>query len=212
MTSDEEAIMPDKPTKPGVRKPTASKAAPKPRRKVKAVAATPSGDTVRVGSELSLGDLARQAGLRLVGPRATVGLKKIRKASGGAVLIKERDLLTLLRADAPARAPSARGAAKAATASPRTSPPVVSKRETELLGRINVGLSEPHARRLEALDARRQEETLTPEEHAELLSLADESERLAVCRAEALVALARLRGATVPSLMHDLSLGVAGRG
>jgi hypothetical protein len=99
----------------------------------------------------------------------------------------------------------------AARANPRQSPSVVSKRETELLGRINAGLSEPQARRLEALDARRKEETLTPEEHAELLGLVDVSERLAVGRAEALVELARLRGATVRSLMSDLGLGVAGR-
>ena len=37
-------------------------------------------------------------------------------------------------------------------------------------------------------------------------------ERLTAGRAAALVELARLRGATVPSLMRDLGLGVAGRG
>ena len=165
-----------------------------------------------MGGELSLKDLAGEAGLLLVGPRATVGLKKIRKASGGAVLIKERDLLTLLDADAPARKASARGDAKVATASRRQSPPVVSKRETELLGQINAGLSEPEARGLKALDSRREEETLTPEEHAELLRLIGESEHLAVSRAEALVELARLRGSTVPSLIRDLGLGFTVRG
>jgi hypothetical protein len=103
-------------------------------------------------------------------------------------------------------------ATAAATISPRQSSPVVSKRETELLGRINAGLSEHQARRLESLDAQRADQTLTPEEHAELLSLVDECERLAVDRAEALVELARLRGATVQSLMNDLGLGVAGGG
>jgi uncharacterized protein involved in type VI secretion and phage assembly len=100
----------------------------------------------------------------------------------------------------------------AATAYPRQSSSVVSKRETVLLGRINAGLSEHQARRLKSLDAQREEETLTPEEHAELLSLVDKSERLAVDRAEALVELARLRGVTVRSLMNDLGLGVAGCG
>jgi hypothetical protein len=95
---------------------------------------------------------------------------------------------------------------------PRQTPVLISKRETELLGRINSGLSEPQARRLKALDARREEETLTPEQHAELLGLVDESERLAVGRAEALVELARHRGTTVPSLMRELGLGVARRG
>jgi hypothetical protein len=201
--------MADKPTKPGFGKPAMPSAAPKSRRK-KAVDTTPSEKIVRVGSELSLKDLATQAGLPLVGPQATVGLKKVRKASGGAVLIKERDLLKLLRADAPVRAPSSRGAAKTATASSRQLSPVASKQETELLGRINAGLSEPQARRLEELDARREQEILSPDEHAELLGLVDESERLTVGRAEALVELARLRGATVDSLMRNL--GVARRG
>ena len=200
--------MPDKPTKAGSKRPAATK----PRRKSEAVDTAPLGKTVRVGGELSLKDLAGQAGLLLVGPRATVGRKKVRKASGGAVLIKERDLLTLLPTDALARIPSARDAAKVATTPPRQSPPVVSKRETELLGRINAGLSEPKARRLELLDSRRQEETLTSEEHAELLILIDESERLAVGQADALVELARLRGSAVPSLMCDLGLGFRGRG
>jgi hypothetical protein len=88
------------------------------------------------------------------------------------------------------------------------SPSVVSKRETELLKRVNTGLSETQASRLKSLDARRREEALTPEEHAELLRLVDESEQLTLGRAEALVELARLRGATVRSLMNDLGLGV----
>ena len=95
---------------------------------------------------------------------------------------------------------------------PRRSSSVVSKRETQLLGRINAGLSEPQASRLKSLDARRDQETLTPEEHAELLNLVDRSERLTLGRAEAVVELARLRGTTVRSLMNDLGLGVAGYG
>ncbi len=200
--------MPDKPTKPAFKKPAPPKTAPSPGRKTKQPDAAPSGKTVRVGGEFLLRDLAGQAGLPLVGTRATVGRKKIRKTSGGAVLIKERDLLTLLRGEAP----SARATAKVAAAPGRRSPTVISKRQTELLGRINSGLSEPRARRLEALDARREEETLTPEEHAELLGLVDESERLAVGRAEALVELARHRGTTLPSLMRELGLGDARRG
>jgi hypothetical protein len=199
--------MPEEPTKR-----RSKTTAPKARRKPKVLDAAPSGKTVRVGGEMSLQELARQAGLPLRGSRATIAHKTIRKASDGTVLIKESDLLTLLRADASARVPSARGIAKGSKASPRPSPSVVSKRETELLGRINVGLPEPQSQRLEALDARRQEETLTPEEHAELLTLVDQSERLAVGRAAAVLELARLRGATVPAVMRALGLGVAGRG
>jgi hypothetical protein len=203
--------MPEKPTKPGLKRAEPSKAAPGFRKRLKA-RASPSGEAVRLGDVLSIKELAGQAGLSLTGPRAKVGLKKIQKAGGGAVLIKERDLLALLRAGAPPQHPSAGGAAKAVNASPRQSPPVISERETELLGRINAGLSEPQARRLESLDTRRKEEALTPEEHAELLSLVDKSERLAAVRAEALVELARLRGVEVPSLMRDLGLGFTAGG
>ena len=109
------------------------------------------------------------------------------------MLIKERDLLKLLPTDALVRIPSARDAAKVATTPPRQSPSVVSKRETELLGRINVLLvRKPKRGGSNSLDSRRQEETLTSEEHAELLILIDESERLAVGQADALVELARL--------------------
>jgi uncharacterized protein (DUF433 family) len=101
--------------------------------------------------------------------------------------------------------------AVAAALPPRRSPPRASKRETELLGRINAGLSEPRARRLDWLDSRRAEEALTPEEHAELLALVDESGRLTVSRAEALVELARLRVSTVPALMDELGLGTPAR-
>jgi hypothetical protein len=205
----QEETMRAKPSKPGFNEPAAPKTTPGPGRKSKQPDAAPSGKTVRVGGELLLRDLAGQAGVPLVGTRAIVGRKKIRKASGGAVLIKERDLLTLLRGEAPSRAPSARATAKAAAAAPPQSPAVISKRETELLGQINSGLPEPRARRLEALDARREEQTLTPEEHVELLDLVDESERLAVGRAEALVELARNRGTTVSALMRELGLGVA---
>jgi hypothetical protein len=113
--------------------------------------------------------------------------------------------------DKPTKPGLKKPAAPQAATKPRQSPSVVSKRETELLARINAGLSEPKARRLESLDSRRREERLTPDEHAELLSLIDESERLAVGRAEALVELARLRGLTVPSLMCDLGLGFNAR-
>ena len=77
----------------------------------------------------------------------------------------------------------------AANESPRKSSSRLSKRETELLGRISTGLSEARARRLTRLDALRRDEVLKPEEHAELLGLVDESERLAESRAGALSSL-----------------------
>jgi hypothetical protein len=131
------------------------------------------------------------------------GLVELRVGSGNVITIDSSD--ASVKADTM-------GLTTAAKVDQRESSLRFSKRETGLLGRINAGLSEPQARRLKWLDSRRQEETLTPEEHAELLGLVDESERLAVGRAEALVELARLRGATVQSLMEDLGLGVAGCG
>lgn len=272
--------MPDKPAKPGFKKPASPKAAPNPRRKLKAVDTPPSDKTVRVGVELSTEDSARDTGplsiedlarqRRLFGfypalvtstkdplGQGRVKVKLPWSPDGGGDSYEVWARLAVYMADLHRNvwflprpndevlvgfeggepgSPFVIGAllkdgpgsvelhdnsgnvitldssGVSARANPRQSPSVVSKRETELLGRINAGLSEPQTRRLEALDARRKEETLTPEEHAELLGLVDVSERLAVGRAEALVELARLRGATVRSLMSDLGLGLAGRG
>ena len=175
--------------------------------------AAPSGKTVRVGGELSLKDLAGQAGLLLVGaagdgrPQEGPQGQRRRRADQGT---------------RPADTPPRRR--------PRANPVRPRRREGRdgLLrdSRLRWSRSErrscwdgstrgcrsPRRGGSKSLDSRRQEETLTPEEHAELLILIDESERLAVGRAEALVELARLRGSTVPSLMCDLGLGFTGRG
>jgi hypothetical protein len=90
--------------------------------------------------------------------------------------------------------------------------PVAPARESELLERINMGLAEPRAKRLAALNVLREAEALTGEEYDELLGLVDEAERLAVRRAEALAELARARGTTLPALMRELGLETAGRG
>ena len=72
--------MPDKPTKPGFKKPATPKTAPSPRRKSK----EPDAGAVRQngprGGGIILRDLAGQAGLPLVGTRAVVGRKKIHKS------------------------------------------------------------------------------------------------------------------------------------
>lgn len=86
---------------------------------------------------------------------------------------------------------------------------VISNRESELLERINAGLPERKADRLGILNARMNEVTLTPEEHAELIDLVDESEQLRLNRVEAIVELARSRETTVPLLMQELGLGVS---
>src|SRR5262245_37038433 len=68
--------------------------------------------------------------------------------------------------------------------------PCLSQPEAELLQNINRGLPEAARQRYADLMAKRDEETLTPEEHAELLRLTDQAERLQAERMESLVALA----------------------
>ncbi len=78
--------------------------------------------------------------------------------------------------------------------------------EAELLQRINQSLTPEAWQRYEALLARRQAETLTPDEQTELVALSDQLEDLNAQRLEALTELAQLRGASVPALMAQLGL------
>lgn len=78
--------------------------------------------------------------------------------------------------------------------------------EAALLLKINEGLSEPAQQRYDELIGRRQAETLTPDEHDELLHLSDEAERIHAERIAALATLAQLRQTTLPHLMHDLGI------
>ena len=78
--------------------------------------------------------------------------------------------------------------------------------EAELLQRINQSLSPQAWQRYETLLARRQAETLTPDEQIELIALSDQLEALNARRIEALTELAQLRGTSVPALMAQLGL------
>jgi hypothetical protein len=84
--------------------------------------------------------------------------------------------------------------------------PCLSRPEAELLQKINRGLPEEARQRYAALMAKRGQETLTPEEHAELLRLTDQAERLQAERMESLVALAQLRQKSLSEVMDDLGL------
>lgn len=85
--------------------------------------------------------------------------------------------------------------------------PSVPPAESELLlTKINRGLPSGIRRRLDQLIAKRQAETLTPEEHRELLRLTDQLEAMEAERAEALTQLARLRGVSLTTLMCDLGI------
>jgi hypothetical protein len=89
---------------------------------------------------------------------------------------------------------------------------VVSPRESELLLRINEALPEALVRRLVVLAIRRDAETLTDEEHQELIGLGDEVERREAARLDALAELASLRRKTLPEMMRDLGLSPASYG
>ena len=78
--------------------------------------------------------------------------------------------------------------------------------EAALLERINAGVPTDVRQRYDALSAKRRAETLTSEEHRELLRLIDCVEQADAERARALADLARLRKTSVPALMATLGI------
>lgn len=78
--------------------------------------------------------------------------------------------------------------------------------ESELLLKINKGVSLDLQARYNELIAKRQAETLTPDEYEELLGLTQQVERLDVHRLEHLAELARLRGTSLTALMENLGI------
>lgn len=72
--------------------------------------------------------------------------------------------------------------------------------------KINQGLPDDVQRRFDELVARRQDETLTPDEHQELLHLIDQIEKSDVKRVQYLAELARLRGISLTTLMDQLGI------
>ena len=83
---------------------------------------------------------------------------------------------------------------------------VQTKNESELLLKINHGLLPDIQQRYDELVAKRKAETLTPDEHQELLGLISQIEKLDVERIKHLVDLARLRGISLIELMKDLGI------
>jgi hypothetical protein len=67
-------------------------------------------------------------------------------------------------------------------------------------------LSEEQRRRIEELNEKIEESTITEEEHAELLRLVEMAERLSVDRLRAIVALAKLRKMSPEALMRQLEM------
>lgn len=87
-----------------------------------------------------------------------------------------------------------------------SNPSRLNPEETALMQVITEGLPEAFWVRYRELIALRDQEALSPPEHAELIDCSDKVEQLTARRAEALVQLARLRGVSVQSLRAELGL------
>ena len=92
------------------------------------------------------------------------------------------------------------------TVKARTRTPTLSERESDLLPRINQGLSATEAKRMRTLIGKRQSYAITETELQELMGLTDESERLNVERMKALLELAQMRGVTLDEVMKQLQI------
>jgi hypothetical protein len=88
----------------------------------------------------------------------------------------------------------------------RRKAPSLPRAESELLLKINEGVSPDIQQRYDELIARRRAEKLTPDEYDELLRLTGQVEAVNVQRVECLAELARLRNTTLTALMQDLGI------
>jgi hypothetical protein len=84
--------------------------------------------------------------------------------------------------------------------------PSLPKDETELLQQINRGLPADLRQRYDALNAKLHDDTITPQEHEELLVLTDRIELADAERMQHLIALARLRSVSVDTLLAQLGI------
>ena len=84
--------------------------------------------------------------------------------------------------------------------------PGLSKLESELLLKINQGVSTDIQERYDELIAKRKTETITPDEYDELLRLTDKVEELDAKRVEYLKELACIRQTSLTKLMEELHI------
>lgn len=82
---------------------------------------------------------------------------------------------------------------------------VLAEQESTLLQQINKGLSAAEQARLDLLIEKRQAETLTEPELAELIALSNRVEEIQVERLSALIELAVLRNVSLESLKESLT-------
>ncbi|MEZ4591111.1 MAG: STAS/SEC14 domain-containing protein [Chloroflexota bacterium] len=83
---------------------------------------------------------------------------------------------------------------------------VLAEQESMLLQQINKGLSAAEQARMDLLIEKRQAETVTEPELAELIALSDRVEEIQVERLSALIELAALRNVSLESLKESLTL------
>ena len=88
----------------------------------------------------------------------------------------------------------------------RRKAPSLSQTETEFLLKINQSMPPELRQRLGDLMAKRQAETLSPEEYKELLRLTGQVEKLEAQRIEYLAELARIRETNLSALMKALGI------
>jgi len=84
--------------------------------------------------------------------------------------------------------------------------PSLSKTETDLLMKINQGPPPEVRQRFRELNRKRKAETISPEEHQELLLLIEQIEQSDVERVKYLIELANLRGLSLTALMKELDI------
>jgi hypothetical protein len=78
--------------------------------------------------------------------------------------------------------------------------------EAELLQEISRGLSAETWQRYRDLNRKRRAETLTPDEHRELIALGDQIEQMHAHRMERALELARLKGVSFDSILQQLGI------
>jgi len=84
--------------------------------------------------------------------------------------------------------------------------PRLAQAESELLLKINQGLPPATQQKLDTLIAKRQAQTLTLEEHQELIRLTDSIEKADAERLQSLLKLAALRNLSVDALIQHLGI------
>jgi len=84
--------------------------------------------------------------------------------------------------------------------------PCLSKDEAALLQKINQGLPPDVQQRYDTLIEKLQEETLTSDEHQELITMNDQIEESDAERVKNLATLAQLRNVSITVLMKDLGI------